>query len=185
MLKVKQVSRAFWFAVLPIVAALTLIMLLMSSCASGQSSSASASSSANSASQSSASASSSAQAKTIDKSAFVGTWDMVDMEKDGVLISEVNPGAIPTMSEENYLNVSEDGFFELVEQGDVIQGVWKARSETEGIMMFGSDEVNASITDGTLSLSLDGVTLSFEKGEARDTPSLPEGQPDLREILGG
>jgi len=121
MYRAKQMSRTSVLATLPVVAALMLIMILMSSCASGQSSSVSASSSTNSASGSSVSASASAQSVSspsqdnpIDKSAFVGTWNMVDMEKDGIRVSEANPGIIPTMSEENYLNVGEDGFYDLL-----------------------------------------------------------------------
>ena len=181
------------FIVLIVAVALALVALLITACSSGQASSSASSGSEKAGSSASAveksSESASSQAKsTVDRSGFVGTWNLIDMEKDGIRVSEQNPGVVDRMREENYLNISEDGFIVDVQDGQVFQSVWEASTPTEGIVAYGASRADAIplVIDGDKLVygPIDGVVLTFEKGDPRETPPLPEGRPDLREVIG-
>ena len=134
---------------------------------------------------SAAAGSASAQGR-VDSSAFVGTWNLADMVQEGQRASEVNPDGFAAYAESRYLNLDEDGFFEFVQDGEVFQGVWMASAPTEGLAMFGVDEIPMAVVDGALELGTEesGTIMYFAKGEHRDPPELPEGQTDLREAIG-
>ena len=135
--------------------------------------------------ESAATAGASAQGR-VDSSAFVGTWYLADMVKDGQRASEVNPDGLAGYADSYYLNLDEDGFFEFVQNGEVYQGVWTASAPTEGLAVVGIDDVPMAIVDDVLELGSEksGSIMYFAKGEYREPPELPEGQTDLRVVLG-
>ena len=122
----------------------------------------------------------------VDSSAFVGTWNLIDVMQDGQRVAEVNPDGFAAYAESRYLNLDEDGFFEFVQEGEFFQGVWMANTPSAGLAMIGVDEVPMVIVDGVLELGTEesGTIMYFVKGEYREPPELPEGQVDLREALG-
>ena len=104
------------------------------------------------------------------KEAFAGTWDLVEMNENGNVTTREDLETLKAFGLEVYVNLNEDDTAALVLFGESIDGSWVAKSETEGTLTLADQAVNMTIADGQLTFEQEGSSLTFEKGEAKDTP---------------
>ena len=147
----------------------------LAGCGGGSASSASAGtgpSSSNSASTSPADASAEAVSDSAEaaKAAFVGTWDMVEIIKDGKTTDKLAIEGMKKNGQDYYATLDGDGTITIVSgTGDnVATGAWEASSVTEGTFAgAGGKKFAMTIADGQLTLDLGSIVAKCEPGEAR------------------
>lgn len=105
------------------------------------------------------------------KEAFMGTWDLVEMNENGEVTTQEDIETLKAFGLEVYVNLNEDGSSELVVFGDAKEGSWEAKSETEGSMTIDGELVNMSIADERLTVEQGESSLVFVKGEAKEVPT--------------
>lgn len=114
---------------------------------------------------------SSADAAKEAKEAFAGTWDLVEMTQDGEQTGAEDLEMLKSLGLEVFVNLEEDGTAALVLFGTPLEGTWEAASTTEGTLVLDGQEVAMTITDSKLTFEDQGSSLTFEKGEKKETPS--------------
>ena len=105
------------------------------------------------------------------KKAFTGTWDLIEMEQNGEVTGQEDLETLKSLGLEVYVNLNEDGSAALVLFGEPMEGTWTAKSATEGTITLEGQEVKMTIADSKLKFEQSGSSLTFKKGEAKDTPS--------------
>lgn len=113
----------------------------------------------------------SASSASDPKAAWIGTWDLVEMEENGEITGADDLKALKELGLEVYLELNEDGSGALVLFGEGMKGAWEAKSATEGIFTIEGQTVNMTIADSKLTMEQSGSKLTFEKGEPRSSSS--------------
>lgn len=111
-----------------------------------------------------------------NKSAFTGTWDLVEMEQDGEVTNSDDLEKLKSLGLEVYVNLNEDGTVALVLFGEPMEGTWEATSATAGTLTLKGQQVNMTIEDSKLKFAQEGASLTFQKGEAKEVPSKSESE---------
>ena len=106
-----------------------------------------------------------------NKAAFTGTWDLVEMSQGDEVTGSDELNTLKSLGLEVYVNLNEDGTSALVLFGEVIDGTWEATSSTAGTIKMEGQDVAMSIADSKLTFEQEGAKLTFQKGEAKETPS--------------
>lgn len=101
------------------------------------------------------------------KAAWVGTWDLVEMEENGEVTGSEDIEMLKSLGLEVYLELNEDGAGSLVLFGEPMTGKWEAKSATEGSFTIEGQTVDMKIADSKLNMEQNGSKLTFQKGEAR------------------
>ena len=105
------------------------------------------------------------------KDAWVGTWDLVEMEENGEVTGAEDLKQLKDLGLEVYLQLDEDGAGSLVLFGEAMKGAWEAKSATEGVFTIENQTVNMALDGTKLTMEQSGSKLTFEKGEARSSGS--------------
>ena len=119
------------------------------------------------------------------KAAFAGTWDLVEMSQNGEVTGSEDLETLKSLGLEVYVNLNEDGTSALVLFGETIDGTWEATSTTEGKITMEGQDVSMKIEDSKLTFEQEGATLTFEKGEAKETPSSSSDEESANESAEG
>ncbi len=105
------------------------------------------------------------------KAAWVGTWDLVEMEENGEVTGSEDLEMLRSLGLDVYLEMNQDGTGSLVLFGESMDGTWEAKSATEGTFTLEGQKVDMKIADGKLTMEQNGSKLTFAKGEARSSSS--------------
>ena len=109
------------------------------------------------------------------KDAFVGTWNLIEMESSDKSAGADEFEVFRSLGYDVYVNLNEDGSCALVLFGTVSKGTWAATSPTAGTTTIEDlGTITMSIADSKLTFEQEGAKLVFEKGEAKETPSVSE-----------
>ncbi len=99
---------------------------------------------------------------------FPGTWALVGMssEEEGLSFDEDTFALMGALGLSGEMQINKDGTFSMTlmvpgEEPDAAKGTWTATSATEGTFTVEGNPVKGTIKDGRLTLSSDGVTMSF------------------------
>ncbi|MBQ9041756.1 MAG: lipocalin family protein [Eggerthellaceae bacterium] len=103
------------------------------------------------------------------KAAFIGTWDLVEMEENGEVTGSEDLDMLKALGLDVYLELNEDGTGALVLFGEAMNGTWEAKSATEGTFKIENETVDMKIADSKLTMEQSGAKLTFAKGEARSS----------------
>ena len=129
------------------------------------------------------SAATTSPATTADNPAsdFVGTWDVVGLESDGVYYTAEEYGITPgTIT----MTLEEDGTAHMnAVTGDVMSGTWQATSDTAGTVTFDTDVNTLELTSTGLTLvDPGGNKIYFEIGVS---PATSSGGPTGSDVAAG
>ena len=105
------------------------------------------------------------------KAAWVGTWDLVEMEENGQVTGSEDLEMLRSLGLDVYLELSEDGKGALVLFGEAMNGTWEAKSATEASFTYEGQTIEMKIADSKLTMEQNGSKLTFQKGEARSSSS--------------
>ena len=100
------------------------------------------------------------------KAAWVGSWDLVEMEENGQVTTSDDLQMLKDLGITVTLELNEDGTAALVIFGEKAEGEWEAKSATEGTFKAEDAAVDMKIADGKLTMEQNGEKLVFEKAEA-------------------
>lgn len=100
------------------------------------------------------------------KSAWIGTWDLVEMEESGHPVTADDIQMLKDLGLTVSFDANEDGSAKLSFLGEVVEGKWEAKSATEGTFTVEDQAIDMKITDGKLAFEQNGSKLVFQKGEA-------------------
>lgn len=101
------------------------------------------------------------------KAAWVGTWDLYEMEENGSVTSSDDIEMLKALGLDVYLDLGQDGKASLVLFGEAMDGTWEAKSTTEATFTMEGQTVSMAIADSKLTMEQNGSKLVFKKGEAR------------------
>ncbi len=103
------------------------------------------------------------------KAAWVGTWDLVEMEENGEVTGSEDLEMLRSLGLDVYLELNQDGTGSLVLFGEAMDGKWEAKSATEATFTLEGQTVDMKIADSKLAMEQNGSKLTFKKGEARSS----------------
>ncbi len=101
------------------------------------------------------------------KAAFVGTWDLVEMEENGEVTGSDDLDMLKALGLDVYLELNEDGTGALMLFGEAMEGTWEAKSATDGTFTIEGEAVDMKIASDQLTMEQSGSKLTFAKGEPR------------------
>ena len=96
------------------------------------------------------------------KAAWVGTWDLTEMEEGGQVTGSEDIEMLKGLGLTVNLELKEDGTGALVLFGESMDGKWEAKSATDATFTYEGQK----ITDGKLTMEQNGSKLTFVKGTA-------------------
>ena len=107
------------------------------------------------------------------KAAWVGSWDLIEMEENGEVTSADDLQMLKDLGLEVYFEVNEDGTCKLMLLGEGMEGTWEAKSATEATFTLEQQTIKATIADSKMVMEQDGSNskLTFQKGQPKQTPS--------------
>ena len=100
------------------------------------------------------------------KAAWVGTWDLSEMEENGEVTSSDDIQMLKELGLTVQLELKEDGTGALVLFGESMQGKWEAKSATDATFTYEGQTINMKIADGKLTMEQNNSKLTFVKGTA-------------------
>lgn len=100
------------------------------------------------------------------KSAWIGTWDLTEMEQDGEITSSDDIEMLKGLGLTVELELKDDGTGALVLFGEAMDGTWEAKSATDATFKYEGQDVAMKIADGKLTMEQDTSKLTFAKGTA-------------------
>lgn len=100
------------------------------------------------------------------KAAWVGTWDLTEMEESGQVTGSEDIEMLKGLGLTVNLELKEDGTGALVLFGESMNGKWEAKSATDATFTYEGQTINMKITDGKLTMEQNGSKLTFVKGTA-------------------
>jgi len=103
------------------------------------------------------------------KAAWVGTWDLVEMEESGQVTGREDLETLKSLGLDVYLEINQDGTGSLVLFGESMSGTWEAKSATEGTFTLEGQKIDMKIADSKLTMDQNGAKLVFEKGTPRSS----------------
>ena len=109
--------------------------------------------------------------KTSFREAFTGTWNLVEMTQDGNMTSADDLETLRALGMEVYVNLNADGTLALVMFGESLEGTWDATSATQGTVTMNNTDVDMTLDNSRLTFEQQGMTMVFEKGEAKEPPA--------------
>ena len=101
------------------------------------------------------------------KAAWVGTWDLTEMEENGEVTGADDLEMLKALGLDVYLELNQDGTGALVLFGEATEFSWEAKSSTEASFTMDGQTAGMKLTDGNLTIEQSGSKLTFQKGEAR------------------
>ena len=101
------------------------------------------------------------------KAAWVGTWDLTEMEENGQVTGSEDLEMLKSLGLDVYLELNQDGTGALVLFGESMNGKWDAKSSTEATFTIENQTVDMKIADSKLNMEQNGSKLTFQKGQAR------------------
>ena len=108
------------------------------------------------------------------KAAWVGTWDLSEMESNGSTTSSEELETLRSLGLDVYMELNEDGTSALVLFGESMPGTWEAKSAEEATLTM-SESSSAPITmkmaDSKITMEQNGSKMVFKKGEKRTASS--------------
>ena len=111
------------------------------------------------------------------KAAWVGTWDLVEMDDNGEVTSADDINKLKELGLDVYLALDEDGTAVLVLFGESVDGTWEAESASAAVITLKEQPVDLTLEDGALKMVQDGSTLSFVKGDQRSSSAAASSSP--------
>ena len=100
------------------------------------------------------------------KAAWVGTWDLTEMEENGSITSSEDIQMLKDLGLTVELELKSDGTGALVLFGENMDGKWEAKSSTDATFTYEGQTINMKIADGKLTMEQNGSKLTFVKGTA-------------------
>ena len=100
------------------------------------------------------------------KAAWVGTWNLSEMEENGQVTSSEDIEMLKQLGLEVYLQLDNDGTGKLAVFGEEMSGKWEAKSATEATMTVDNQTIAMKIADSKLTMEQSGSKLVFVKGAA-------------------
>lgn len=115
-----------------------------------------------------------ATAATVSSAAdFPGTWNAVGMKSEGENVDEESMNLIRGMGMDIFINLNEDGTFDLFLIAADIQGTWTANGDTEiTLTVDGQTLGTCAVADSKFTLDLDAAT-SITFGKIADKKAIP------------
>lgn len=101
------------------------------------------------------------------KAAWVGTWDLTEMEESGQVTGSDDLQMLRDLGLDVYLELGQDGTGSLVLFGEPMTGKWEAKSASEASFTYEGETIGMKIADGKLTMEQGGSKLTFEKGAER------------------
>lgn len=101
------------------------------------------------------------------KAAWVGTWDLVEMEQGGEVTGSEDLEMLKSLGLDVYLELKADGTGALVLFGESMDGKWTAKSATEASFEIEGQAVDMKIANDKLTMEQNGSKLTFAKGASR------------------
>ena len=108
------------------------------------------------------------------KTAFVGTWDLVEMSQEGSTTSSDDIKTLKDLGLEVFVNINDDGTMALVLFGSVLEGTWTATNAQEGTANLGGQDTTMKLDGNRLTIENNDTSLVFEKGEPKEVPAASE-----------
>ena len=103
----------------------------------------------------------SSDSPVVDGTAFVGTWNVVEVEEGGEVIGAE---LIELAGLTAFLVLSEDGTMSMDLMGEVGEGTWKAKNDSTVSITVDGEKIDATLADGRLTLAADETKIIFSKG---------------------
>lgn len=100
------------------------------------------------------------------KAAWVGTWDLTEMEEGGQVTGSEDIEMLKGLGLTVNLELKEDGTGALVLFGESMDGKWEAKSATDATFTYEGQTINMKIADGKLTMEQNNSKLTFVKGTA-------------------
>ena len=100
------------------------------------------------------------------KAAWVGTWDLYEMEENGQVTGSDDLEMLKALGLDVHLDLNQDGTGALVLFGESMECSWEAKSATEASFTLDGQSIEAKIADGKLVMEENGSKLTFSKAEA-------------------
>lgn len=100
------------------------------------------------------------------KAAWIGTWDLTEMEESGQVTSSEDIEMLKELGLTVNLELKDDGTGALVLFGEAMDGKWEAKSATEATFTYEGQTIDMKIADGKLTMEQSGSKLTFAKGAA-------------------
>ncbi|MBO4352438.1 MAG: hypothetical protein J5818_02965 [Eggerthellaceae bacterium] len=97
------------------------------------------------------------------KAAFTGTWDLSGMVENGEPVAQEDLDIVKSLGLEIYLELDEDGSAMLELAGSSLGGEWTPKTATEADISFDDETITMTIDGDTLSMEQDGSRLEFTK----------------------
>jgi hypothetical protein len=98
------------------------------------------------------------------KAAWVGTWDLTEMEENGTVTTSDDIQMLKDLGLTVNLELKSDGTGSLVVFGEAMDGKWEAKSATEATFDYEGQTISMKIADGKLTMDQSGSKLTFVKG---------------------
>lgn len=108
---------------------------------------------------------------TDPKAAWVGTWDLVEMNDRGTVTSQEDLEMLKALGVEVYAELNADGSASINMMGEKMEGTWEASSATAGKITIQGESVDMTLNGDKLEMSNNGTTLTFQKGTAKSGSS--------------
>jgi len=100
------------------------------------------------------------------KADFVGTWEIVETQKDGEAVSEEDINLLKSLGMNVYAEIAEDGTCTLEPFGSTMSGTWDVTAKGKGTMTIGevkSDDAKSDDVKDDQAASTQTVTMTIEE----------------------
>ena len=109
----------------------------------------------------------SSQATEADKAAFVGSWDLYEMEDQSTKTSAEEVETFKQLGLTITLDLNDDGTAALNMFGDAVNGTWEAKARGAAEVVINGDTAPMTLADDILSLELETSKVHLKKAEAQ------------------
>ena len=105
------------------------------------------------------------------KQAFIGTWELIEMNDNGTITSQEDLELLKSLGIEVTAELNEDGTASINMMGEAMTGTWEASSATAGKITIEGQSVDMTLDGDKLSMSQNNQTLTFQKATASSSAS--------------
>ena len=93
------------------------------------------------------------------KADFVGTWEIVETQKDGEAVSEEDINLLKSLGMNVYAEIAEDGTCTLEPFGSTMAGTWDVTAKGKGTMTIGEAKSDDAKDDQAASTQTVNMTI--------------------------
>lgn len=97
------------------------------------------------------------------KQAFIGTWELVEMNDNGTVTSQSDLEQLKALGITITAEFNENGSASINMMGEKMEGTWEATGANAGKITIDGQSVDMKIDGDKLSMSQNNQTLTFQK----------------------